>query len=185
MNKKDYRNYIKKLYKKEFVKDKNGRSLIEVNIKDKENMLSSFSGNDPLISDELASFFEHKLSLKQIKNGLHINISCDDLNDNDKEIYKRAITNYYEQQLLSYETESKRNTFISILLLIFGVLVLSLIVLFELKNINDIALYIFDIVAWVLIWEATDIMLLQRPIINYNKIKCYAMIHSNVTFNNE
>lgn len=96
--KKEYINKIKKEY--EIVKDEEGRSLIEIKVDNKDSVLSSFSTKEAIISNELAEFINHQLRPMTLTNGIHLNLICDDITDEEKKIYDSAIRNYYKHELI-------------------------------------------------------------------------------------
>lgn len=99
---KDRIDYLKKLKKDYQIElDENGRSLIDVTVRDENSILSSFSSKNPIISNELVEYLDYKLSPSVIKNGLHMDIKCESIEKENEMVYESAIKNYYKDLLIT------------------------------------------------------------------------------------
>lgn len=163
--------------------DENGKNLINININDNSNILSSFSNNKPLISNDLSEYINKETTSINLKKGLHINIKSKEINENKKTLYRQAIINFYENDLINSYRKNKRMNIISLIFLILGIIVLSISLIVSNNNNHILASQIYDIIAWVFVWEATDIFFLQKPEINYKAKRAFEIINSEITFN--
>lgn len=183
-NIKSKKEYIKNLIRENNLKtDKNGKNLINININDNSNILSSFSKDKPLISNDLSEYINKETYPLNLKNGLHININSNEISENDKTLYKQAIINYYENDLINSYRKNKRMIIISLIFLLLGIIVLSISLIVSNNNDHIIASQVYDIIAWVFVWEATDIFFLQKPEINHKAKISFEIINSEITFN--
>lgn len=184
--KKSKRELIKSL-KAEYNKEKKltGECLINVYIRNEDEILSQFSSSKPVISDEFAEYIAPKLTPNALKKGVHINIHCSTISKDEEEIYISAIKNYYKEHFLSQYHEGRRLNLISFVLLIFGTIVLLISIFLEYKYENPIPSAVNDILAWVLIWESADIFFFQKAKVRFDKRKCLLMMQSSITFNKD
>lgn len=179
--KKEYINKIKKEY--EIVKDEEGRSLIEIKVDNKDSVLSSFSTKEAIISNELAEFINHQLRPMTLTNGIHLNLICDDITDEEKKIYDSAIRNYYKHELIEKNRELTRNKVLVWVMGILGTIILAVSILLSVLEKLTVFASVIDIVAWVLLWEAVDLHIFQRPKIEIEELKAYEIANSIITYN--
>lgn len=175
---KEIKNLEESLYKF----DEDGRCIIDVVVNDEDSILSSFSGNDPTISNEFSEYIENKTTIKHIKNQLTINIICDTIDEKEEVLYREAIKNNYILKYLESRKEMIRDFIIAGAMLLVGILVLILAVILELNGKNNIILEIYDIIAWVFVWEATDIVFFKRTITNLKRKKYYCLMNAKVNY---
>ena len=176
--------YIKKLKDQyQVILDDEGRSLININIDKEEDILSSFNTDKPIISSSLAEFINNQLRPMVIKNGIHINFNCSEVVKVEEDKYKEAIRNYYNHDLIDKNREISRNKIISIVMGIVGTIILTLSIVFSFFENLVIFASIIDIIAWVFLWEAVDLYVLQRPKIEMEELRDYEMANALITFN--
>ena len=176
--------YIKKLKEQyQVILDDEGRSFININIDKEEDILSSFNTDKPIISSSLAEFINNQLRPMVIKNGIHINFNCSEVVKVEEDKYKEAIRNYYNHDLIDKNREISRNKIISIVMGIVGTIILTLSIVFSFFENLVIFASIIDIIAWVFLWEAVDLYVLQRPKIEMEELRDYEMANALITFN--
>ena len=176
--------YIKKLKEQyQVILDDEGRSFININIDKEEDILSSFNTDKPIISSSLAEFINNQLRPMVIKNGIHINFNCSEVVKSEEDKYKEAIRNYYNHDLIDKNREISRNKIISIVMGIVGTIILTLSIVFSFFENLVIFASIIDIIAWVFLWEAVDLYVLQRPKIEMEELRDYEMANALITFN--
>lgn len=158
------------------------KSIINININDKESVLSPFSNDKVIISSDLVEFLDYKLSPVVIKNDIQLNISCKNLEEEDKKIYEQAIKNYYEDLYHIKKREVHRKTLISLILLLAGIFVIAITLILEETGNNIIKARVNDIVAWVFVWEAVDIFFFQRPKVSFDKRKSLKMMNATISY---
>lgn len=162
----------------------NDKNIININIADTTNILSPFSGEKPVISSELVEFLEYKLTPQIIKKGIHLVIHCKDIEQQEQILYKQAIKNYYEDLYFTKKREVKNKTIISLILLMIGIMVITITIALEMSGKDMIKTRIYDIMAWVFVWEAVDIFFFQRPKINFERRKCLKMLKATIEYQN-
>ena len=164
-------------------RDGEGRAVIDMNINDDGDFLSVYSKSDiPVISCDVAEFIENEA--RPAKPGerftLRIHSSCIDAAE--KVIYDKAIRKYYEEKDAANERELRRNNVIALLLLAAGILVLAFAVFFNAKMETLVWSEVIDIVAWVLIWEAVDVMLFRNNELRVNKHRYRALSSMKIEY---
>src|SRR5574344_988123 len=83
---------IKKIF---LEKDADGRSIIDMVVKDDSNFLSPYYGKYPVINSEVAEYFDNAQKAVLPKNEIRIKIKSNVIDDNEKIIYGEAIKNHY------------------------------------------------------------------------------------------
>ena len=142
-----------------FQRDDENRVIINMTVKDDSNFLSVFSQSDtPVINTEVAEFIENSTNSVLPKEQLTLRIHSDCIDDTEKAIYRDAIKEYYREKRIADSRELNRNNIIALLLTVAGVAVLAFQLFFEYITRNLIWAEVIDIVAWVLLWEAVDII---------------------------
>lgn len=81
---------------RKYLRDADGRVIINMTVKDDTDFLSVFStGDTPVISSEVAEFLENSTQSIRPKEQLILKIHSDCIDDNEKKEYGRAIKEYY------------------------------------------------------------------------------------------
>lgn len=143
--------------------DEEGRVIISMTVKNDEGFLSVYSeGQTPVISSEVAEFIESRTETLPPKTplALHIHSTC--IDSDEKEFYRRAIREYYEEKSAANDRRLWRNRLIATVLAVVGVGVLALAIALGDAEMNPVLAGVIDIVAWVLLWEATDVSLFRN-----------------------
>lgn len=136
-----------------------GRAIIDMSVKDDSEFLSPYSKHTtPVISSDVANFIEDAASTLPPKQQITLRIHSDCIDDNEKVIYKEAISEYYAQRYIASKNELRFNSIAFILLTLAGIL--TLILAFAVNS--HIWSEIIDIAAWVFLWEAVDIFFFKR-----------------------
>lgn len=135
-------------------RDEEGNVMINMTVKNDEGFLSPFSENNSyVISDEVADFIENstKEALPKDQYTLYIHSNC--IDDGEKEMYKKAINEYYTKQYIAIKREISRNRRAVIVMALIGVMFLALALALDY---NGFAIWteVVDIAAWVFLWEA-------------------------------
>ena len=139
-------------------RDSENRVIIDMTVKDDSDFLSVFSRSDtPVISTEVADFIENSTDTVLPREQLTLRIHSNCIDDNEKELYKKSIRQYYSEKSISNMRELKRNNIIVFLLTVAGVIVLASALLLEQTTGSLIWSEVIDIAAWVFLWEAVDI----------------------------
>ena len=150
---------------RKYKRDDSGRIIIQMNVKDDANFLSEFSESaTPVISTEVAEFIENETNAVPPNEDFTLQVYNDCIDDREEKVYSAAIKEYYMQKYIANEREIKRNRFAVLLLGIAGILVLAAELIFDYRVGNALWSSVIDIVAWVLLWEAVDIGVLEARV---------------------
>ena len=169
--------------KRAYQKGADGRAVIHMNVNNDDGFLSEFSVSEtPVISSSVAEFIENSTRSIPPKEELTLMIHSDCIDDGEKQVYGSAIKEYYLQRYIETEEELKRNRLIVFLLGLAGVLVLAAGIIFDYQVGNLIWSEVIDIVAWVLLWEATDIGLLGSRGLRQKKKRYLSYLSMNVEY---
>ena len=166
--------------------DEKNRHLIEINVSDDTNFISPYATNGtPTLSKETAEFLEH--SIKHIKSDsqLHFQIKSKVIDDNEKVLYKKAIRNYYAQEIAETKSELKHNSIVSLIMALVGALLFASIILLDTLALHDLFLRILDVVAWVFVWESVDVFFLRRYAISSKQLKYLKIMTAEISFLDE
>ena len=166
-----------------FQRDEKGRVLITMLVKDDSHFLSEFSKTEtPIISDTVADFLEdstHSL-LPNEKYVLTIESNC--IDETEKILYERAIKEYYTERYVVSERELKRNRIIAGALSLSGMAVLGVSILLDVYFNHLLWSEMINIVAWVLLWEAVDIIVFQSRSLKMKRLKYLAFISMELQY---
>ncbi len=164
-------------------RDAEGRVIIPMNVKSDDNFLSEFSENDtPIIASEVADFIETSTCEVHPNEELTLQIHSDCIDEEEQQLYSNAIREYYMQRYIANEREIRRNRWIVLLLGLAGVLVLLAQIIYDHAVGNAIWAEVIDIVAWVLLWEATDIGLLGTRNLRIQKKRCLSYLSMKIEY---
>lgn len=173
----------KKLINNQIKEDKEGRALIEIDIKDKSEVLSPFfAQNKETINDEFANFLDNTVKSIPPKQQLHLQFSCQQIQTEDEEVFSKAVKNYYLNSSLETERKLLNNTKIFLVMIMLSLLALGVLFLVHYFNVFWLIQEVFDIIVWVFVWEAVDIFVFQRSMLKYEKQRSLSLYNSNITF---
>ena len=168
-----------------FEKDEEGRAVINMTVRDDTDFLSPFSvSKDPVISSDVAEFLENSVYAIPTNEKLTLRIYGDCVDENEREIYGKAIKKYYSEKFEYNERELKNNKVIAWALGTIGVIALALIVVFE-TFLNSIWAEVVDIFAWVMLWESVDVSVFKMRENRLNKLRYKAFINMKIEFYEE
>lgn len=167
--------------------DEENRAILNIKISDDSNFLSPFYYDKPIISDELGDFILKHRTILLWKDGVSIHLISNNISDDKKEIYPDAIRSYFEQLLISGKRRQKRNYVLSIILFLIGVFIFSLLFILDYLIGDSLGMWseVIDVIAWVFIWEAVDISIIERLENTSNVIIAKNLVNSKIVFINE
>lgn len=158
-------------------------NVINMTVRDDSNFLSVFSSNDTfIISDEVANFIENSTHIFRPDKEVILKIKSNCIDNNEKELYKKAIKEYYTQKYVSNKIELKKNYFIATILTIIGIVILIFALFLEYMKDSLVWSEVIDIAAWVFLWEAVDIFFLQTRKLKNDCKKYLAYMSMNIEF---
>ncbi|MBR2870386.1 MAG: hypothetical protein IKB98_03315 [Clostridia bacterium] len=165
--------------------DKDGRVVINMMVKDDSDFLSVFSENQtPVISSSVAEFIENSAHALPPKSSMTLRIKSDCVDKEEREIYPKAIKEYYSEKYVANEKELVRYKVTALILAILGVLILAVAIFISEKFGAPLWSEVIDIVAWVLLWEAVDIMAFRSRNQRLLRWRYLAFIDMKVEFYN-
>lgn len=165
------------------VSDEDGKRVININVSDDSDFLSPYSTDGkPLISGEVADFLNHSVKRLKVGEDARFVVQSSVIDDNEKIVYKRAIENYYLTEAAETKSQLKRNAWLSLIMFLIGALIFSVAIILEHAGIQLLWLDILDVAAWVFVWEAVDLFMLQRPALKSQLLKYYKIISADIIF---
>ncbi len=152
----------KGVFDKNYLRDSDGRIIIDMNVKDDSDFLSVFSAKDtPVISGEVAEFIENSTHAVRAGERLTLRIKSKCIDNDEKEVYKKAIKEYYSERHVAGARELKRNNLASLVLGIAGIIAIILALYLQYSFDSLIWAEVVDIAAWVFLWETVDILVFK------------------------
>jgi len=159
--------------------DKDGNIIVDLSIRNDVDFLSPYSLNGlPTISHEIGDFIESSTKTFPPKQKLTLRFHGMNVNNKEKETYKKAIKDYYQDKYLHMQQKIKKNNLFSLLFFIIGTLVIALALTIDFKVWSEV----IDILAWVLLWEAMDIFLFRNLENRHDKNRYLKFTTMNVEF---
>lgn len=180
---------IKKMIKKskkehQFDYDEENRMIIDMEINQDDNFLDEFSQNDyPIVSTQIADYIEKVITAIKPSEKFTLRIHSDCIDENKKRIYSKAIKNYYISKYIVEDRKLKNDKKLSFILGAFGIAVLALVIILEYSGNSVLWMRVFDIVAWVFIWEAVDIFAFKCKELKFNQLRYLNLIDMKIKFN--
>lgn len=156
--------------------------IIETRISDETSILSPFSGAKPTISGEFADYLDRQLPHPSKTGELELVFVCETITKEEEATYESAIKTHYESELQKTEIDVKRNGVGSLIMLILGSIFLSLVITMTSLKLSEVLTGIFDILAWVFVWEAMDLFFFRRRELTERRKKCQAVLAAKVLF---
>ena len=187
MNKKELKQIRKSvdrsLSERKLQRDEEKRAVINMTVKNDDGFLSEYSEDrTPMISEDVSTFIENSVSGLVPSESLTLRIHSDCIDDEEKAEYKNAIKEYYTKRYVSDKRELRRNTLIALLLAAAGIIALFAAIIVEIQTDSPIWTEVVDIIAWVLIWEAVDIMVFRNRELKVNCLRYLAFISMKVEY---
>ena len=142
-------------------------NVIDVKIECKEQLFSTYSFSGDKLNTEFSEYISDKAKSVPIKEQIKINIHTKD----DIEVFdvEQSVKSHFCAEYKECKKEVNRLALISLIMLLFGIVALTTLILVEYFTDNIYITSIAEIAAWVFIWEAVDIFFLQRAVA---KAKC-------------
>lgn len=163
--------------------DDEGKAFFNISIKDKQEVLSPYFYDDKeVINVEFADMLSNVASTVPLKKDIHLSLHCDDIKDEDKLRYSKAIKNYYENKMLDAQIRLKNNTNMLLLTIVFAIIALAGLFVVNYFSVPWILTEVVDIVAWVFVWEVVDITFFQRTLIRYEYKRAKNLYKSKISY---
>lgn len=166
-----------------YEKDENGNIILSMTVRDDTDFLSPYSfGDNPVISGDVADFLDSRTSAMPQSEGLTLRIHSDCIAKEEKPLYEKAIREYYRERFAANARELRHNALLASVFAIIGITVLALLVLFAAYLKESIWTEVIDIVAWVFLWEATDLYFLQNRDLKQERKRLRALIAIKIEY---
>ena len=164
-------------------RDAEGRVVIDMTVENDDGFLSAFSENDtPVIATDVAEFIEDSTEPIKLGEPLTLRIHSTCIDESEQIVYTEAIREYYAQRYVAIARELRRNRWIVLALALAGVAVLAGALYYEHHVGNAIGTEVIDIVAWVLLWEATDIGVFGNRAAKLKKLRYLSFLGMKVEY---
>ncbi|KAF5031523.1 hypothetical protein DSECCO2_626900 [anaerobic digester metagenome] len=164
--------------------DESGREIIEMHVLDDRSFLSPYVGaNGKVISSEATSFLDNSVVLPvTFKHGIIIHITSTCIDEQERTEYETAIRNRYRSRLMEQSQSMLRNTIYGIGMSIIGILILTFAIIMKYLDLGSIVLEVTYIAAWVFLWEAVDLLFLERSILRHEQAKALTLYEAKIVF---
>lgn len=163
-----------------------GDRLIRLHVNDVDYFLSPLSVDGvPCISDDTAFLLNYYLKNMSADSDekLFFEITGNSLSPGEKELYTKAIKNYYREEFLDIQEQMKQNRKKSLLMTVLGILLIALRIAVPLFF--SLRLDYFEpinVVAWVFLWEAVELLIFKRPKLREMQIRNLKILEANIQF---
>lgn len=179
----DYFKERKKI-RKDFEKDEEGRAIVNISIRDKEEVLSPYHYEDKeIINEEFASMLENIVKSVPLKQKVNLTIKCNNISESEKEEFSVATKNYYENKIIDSQIRLKRAYSLFAVCIVLSIISLGLLFLTHFYNAHEMLSEVVDILVWVFVWESIDIIVFQQGTIRLEKLRYNALYESKINFN--
>ena len=173
----------RKLSERSCERDADGNAIVNMTVKDDSDFLSVFSsGQTPVISTEVADFIENNTHTIRSNEELTLRIYGNCIDEQEKVTYGSAIKEYYAEKYLANEKELKRNSFIVLILMWAGILVLAAAIFLEYRRDSIIWSEVIDIMAWVFLWEAVDIAVFENRSLRLKRLRYMSYMSMKIEY---
>lgn len=159
-------------------------SLLTVHIKEKQDVLSSFSSSkEYYISEEMATFLMNQAKPLPLKNALHVKIKTEKvLPDDDKQVIAKAIKNYFHNGVLDVSMQIKKSAWVASIMLMVSIIVLSVSFLLSYTNVAYVLIELLEIVGWVFAWECVDIFCFRITMMRFQRKRSLNFLEAKISF---
>ena len=156
------------------------RHELQMKIHEESDLFSPYDPQQNLLSEDVLTYwariFVHKHRRMKEDYSLHI-ISDTPL---DEENVRQKIKDHFLQEKEDLDYAVRRLSLKAIILALIGIAVL--IVWFIVSDIDSVKVEILCIVGWVGVWEATDIFILERPMLLRTRYHIRKLANAEITF---
>ncbi len=153
-------------------KDDQGRGIIDVGAEKYEDIFSYYDLDGENVLDwEFVDFVEKKADAIPQKEELALHFHVKDATKEKEEEVKRAVSNHYIREIKASYRTLQKNSKTCVYLLIMGLIAFGIYIPLTLLNVFFVVPYIFDLVAWVFLWEVVDNFFIRRAAIKMQIVK--------------
>lgn len=165
------------------MKHKTKNEQITLVVRNDDGFISPYSPTEkPVISTDVSDFIENSAKEFHPNTELSLVIYSNCIDEKEKIIYKDAIKNSFTLKLSETKRLTKRLLILSLIFTFIGIIGLILMFYFSNHSKNEIWIECLDIFAWVFIWEAVDILFIQRKAKGLEIKRINAFINMNIIY---
>ena len=145
----------------EFITDSEGNAIISIKAAREEQIFSEYSyDSDSKLNENLAAYILDSSKYLPLAQDIKLKVYTSKSIDADE--VTNAIKFRFRKEYVDAKNQIHRNSLFSLAMLIAAILTLGFLFLMNAFFYNLYLWTIFEIVAWVFAWEATDSFFLQR-----------------------
>ena len=164
-------------------RDSDGRIVIPMIVSDDTDFLSVFSENStPTISSDVSDYISEQTAYLPTNEDIRLQIRSNCISEEEQQLYRTAIHEHYLTQYIRNRREWFRNTLLSAVLAIVGILLLILTVFLDESVGMPVWTEISDIAAWVFVWESVDVFVFRNHEVRCEILRCLSGIDMKVDF---
>jgi len=166
--------------------DDKGRRVIRLHINDDDYFLSQLSVQGvPCIDDDVAYLLNFYLKNMSVEGDekLVFKITGDSILEEDHEVYKKAIRNYYREEFLDVQEDLKYNGRKSALFITTGVVLLFVwSFLKQVAGLPNIITELVSTTSCVFVWETVDNLFMKRPELRVKQLQNIKILEADIEF---
>ena len=159
-------------------------TILYVNIKDKSDVINSYSsGDDVVIKPELSDFLQQNNNYMELSKPINIRFACEkEISEQNQDEIKLAIRNHFTLKVSDINEELSKNKNECFFMIVAFILFLGLYIAGKLIEPLGIVSEIFLLVAWVFGWDFVESIAFVRPRLRKEAIKLYKLLNSRIEF---
>lgn len=173
----NYAKFVKQYYieKKE--------AYISAKVNSIDDIISKYStAGYEWINPDFAHYIEESAYYIPIEESITIEICGGNFNDEEKELIKKVIKDYFGLKLGDKFLDLDQNKHRSLILLLFGILSLGIFVVLSKFSIIMALTEVLLLLFWFFLWEYADLALLERSEIQLQRIEAGQLSTAKITF---
>lgn len=162
---------------------KKGETTISLKLPKSEDIISPYSPkNTPVLNSDLADYLFTTILRFPIK--LSIKIELEEVEQKeDVQLFKEALNNHCERELNTIAIEKMRTNNKVLFFTIIGLIILSIVFSLSFIENNNILFESISIIAWVFLWEATDLFVFEKRRLQRDSINCHRLKNAPIIIN--
>ena len=161
--------------------DVNGRGIIDVGAENYEDIFSYYDLNNTNVLDsEFEEFLNAKADAIPLTKEIALHFHVKGATEEKCEEIDKAIKDNYKRKLKAINRKLRRNAMFSLYMLLLAVIAFAVYIPLAMFEVHFAIVEVFDIVAWVFVWEAVDNHFLSRRNLQQERLKKYRFIRADI-----
>ena len=161
--------------------DANGRGVIDVGAENYEDIFSYYDLNNTNVLDiEFEEFLDAKADAIPLTQELALHFHVKDASNEKRDEIDRVVKDNYKRKLKAINRKLRRNAMFSLYMLLLAVIAFAIYIPLAIFEVHFAVVEVFDIVAWVFVWEAVDNHFLSRRHLQQERLKKYRFIRADI-----